>query len=69
MDYIDSLLIMEYDDDNDEDEGEDKLPLSADQSGPEKPPAWRGSEGCPDWCKCGNCRNMSQEIHLFLSVK
>ena len=79
MDYIDSLLIME-DDLDDEDENDrmgefgepsehvdpnvdemqgsrDTAPSSLDPSQDSNLPA-----GVPDWCKCGLCRPMPQEV-------
>ena len=53
MEYVDSLHIME-DDDNDVESGEDPK-----GSGGSQPPH---SEPTPDWCKCGHCQPMSQEI-------
>ena len=32
------------------------------QAGQQLPPAWRSSEPPREWCKCGHCRSMSQEI-------
>ncbi|XP_028412489.1 uncharacterized protein LOC114535324 [Dendronephthya gigantea] len=65
MDYIDTLLIME--DDLDEDPEDDQLGDFGEQSSdvgqqdldqPEEPP----NAAAPDWCVCGKCRPMPQEI-------
>ena len=55
MEYVDSLLIMEDDeDDTDNDPGEGTA-----SSGDPQPPH---SEPIPDWCKCRLCQPMPQEI-------
>lgn len=53
MEYVDSLLIME-DDENDVEPSEETQ-----GSGGSQPPH---SEPTPDWCKCRRCQPMSQEI-------
>ena len=73
MDYIESLLIMEDDLDEDEDLGEFGQSLSdqsvmpqadsrmlAEESNPEVQDS--ATSGVPDWCVCGRCRPMPQEI-------
>lgn len=59
MDYVDSLLIME--DDNDEPEGSfsahnQDLAASGGSGDVSQ------SEPTPDWCKCRHCQPMSQEV-------
>lgn len=55
MEYVDSLLIMEDDEeDTDNDPGEGTA-----SSGDQQPPH---SEPIPDWCKCRLCQPMPQEI-------
>ncbi len=82
MDYIDTLLIME--DDLDEDEDEERLgafgessndnPLNSgtdpsQSQGPShsqpqdpNPTPEPTPESVPDWCTCGKCRPMPQEV-------
>lgn len=70
MDYIDSLLIMEDDldnangDDNDDDETE--VPGAAVEesvANEPPPPIPQERQGpLPEWCVCGNCRNMPLEV-------
>ena len=63
MDYVDSLLIMEDSDEEENGEQDNTEESSAPEAGPQlPPPAWRSSDPVSAWCKCGNCRNMSQEI-------
>ncbi len=82
MDYIDTLLIME--DDLDEDEDEERLGafgessndnplnsgtdpsqsqgLSHSQPQHPNPTPEPTPESVPDWCTCGKCRPMPQEV-------
>lgn len=70
MDYIDSLLIMEDDldtaddDNNDGDDTEVYSPAAeasvAHQPTPPNPQQRQGP--VPEWCVCGNCRNMPLEV-------
>ena len=53
MEYVDSLLIME-DDENDVEPSE-----GTQGSGGSQPPQ---GEPTPDWCKCRHCQPMSQKI-------
>lgn len=73
MDYVDALLIMEdsvEDSDTEVENSEDTenrqcnddQQRTPSQAGQQLPPAWQSSEPPPEWCKCGNCRSMSQEI-------
>ncbi|EDO44733.1 predicted protein [Nematostella vectensis] len=73
MDFIDSLLVME-DDDNDREEENlglamEPMDVAGPSTHPQGPtavgitPATRPpGEALPDWCKCGNCREMPQQI-------
>ena len=80
MDYIHTLLIMEDDLDDDEDDGKNmdafndpgtsQHPLYQDnkhldcKNSPSEPPS-AGSEllaTVPEWCKCGRCQQMPQDI-------
>ena len=70
MDYIDSLLIMEddldnaNDDDNDDNDAEGYSPAAevsvAIQPTPPIPQPRQAP--VPEWCVCGNCRNMPLEV-------
>ena len=73
MDYIDSLLIME--DDLDENQEDDDLGEFGESSiagdGSDGPPEQDSSreivqeslsKSAPNWCVCGRCRPMSQEV-------
>ncbi|CAH3116508.1 unnamed protein product, partial [Porites lobata] len=76
MDYIDMLLIQEDpEDENDDAALPSSLSLSpqnisgtSTSGGPSsfRPPPTasmaRSSEPVPEWCKCGHCRRMSQEV-------
>ena len=74
MDHIDALLLMEDSGEDSDTEvnnleahidnshGSDGHHITPPGAGQQQPPAWRSSEPPPEWCKCGNCRNMSQEI-------
>ena len=62
MDYVDSLLLLEPEDEN----GSDQEPnLDANTSPVRVPQPSRQSidqEPVPEWCKCMNCRTMPQEV-------
>ena len=72
MDYIDTLLIMEDDLDEDEDLGEfgqsstgqptltTSRPMTQDSENQDQ--AVASVSGIPDWCVCGRCRPMPQEV-------
>ena len=61
MDYIDSLLIMEDDLDEDQDNlgefGESSM-IGNDNNDPSEQDVYN----TPDWCVCGRCRPMPQEV-------
>ena len=62
MDYIDTLLIMEddLDEDAEDDLGEFGEPSTAEEDldQPDEAP----NAAAPDWCVCGRCRPMPQEV-------
>ena len=72
MDYIDTLLIMEEDLDEDEELGEfgqsstgqptltTSRPMIQDSENQDQ--AVASVSGIPDWCVCGRCRPMPQEV-------
>ena len=60
MDYVDSLLIMEDDTD------EEPTPMD---SGPTTPPHRPDSEPVPEWCVCNHCQVMSQQIENICCKK
>ena len=67
MDYIDSLLIMEDDLDNANDDGDDAevcTPAAEASVAIEPPPPipQQRQGPVPEWCVCGNCHNMPLEV-------
>ena len=70
MDYIDALLIMEDDLDDDDDENMHKFGMSSetdrshtvesDQT--ESQSNVSPGKTLPEWCRCGKCQPMPQEI-------
>ena len=71
MDYIDSLLIIEddldnsNDDDNDVGDAEGYRPAAAAAAASvaiQPPPPILRQGPVPQWCVCGNCRNMPLEV-------
>ena len=68
LDYIDSLLIMEadLDNDNDEDDIAETHSPAAEASiaitPPPQPIPLQMQGPRPEWCVCGNCRNMPLEV-------
>ena len=66
MDYIDSLLIMEDDLDNANIDDDAEVYGSAAEAGvaiQPPPPIPQQRQGpLPEWCVCGNCRNMPLEV-------
>ena len=70
MDYVDSLLIMEDDTDEEPtpmDSGPDNVPLRLPH--PTTPPHQPDSEPVPEWCVCNHCQVMSQEIENICCKK
>lgn len=62
MDYVDSLLLLEPEDENSSDQEPD---LDANTSPVRVPQPSRQSidqEPVPEWCKCTYCRTMPQEV-------
>ena len=62
MDYVDSILLLEPDDENSSDQEPD---LDANTSPVRVPQPSRQSidqEPVPEWCKCTYCRTMPQEV-------
>ena len=67
MDYIDSLLIMEddLDDANDDDKDAEVYSPAAEASVAMQPPPpipQQRQGPVLEWCVCGNCRNMPLEV-------
>ena len=68
LDYIDSLLIMEddLDNDNNEDDVAEAHSPAAEASititPPPQPIPLQRQGPRPEWCVCGNCRNMPLEV-------
>ncbi|XP_068707627.1 uncharacterized protein [Montipora foliosa] len=81
MDYINTLLLMEdavEDGDREVNNSEESNgnphcseghQTTQPEAGQQLPPAWRTSEPPPQWCKCGSCRVMSQEIEIICCKK
>ena len=76
LDYIDSLLIME---DNDKDNDNDKVDIAEAHSPateasiamtpPLQPIPLQGQGPRPEWCVCGNCRNVPLEVEKLCCRK
>ena len=69
MDYVDSLLLIEDEDENDSSADEGNVDTPVPQMAALQPAANRPvttirppNEPLPEWCRCGNCRSMPQEI-------
>ena len=65
MDYISTLLIMEDDlDEENEDMGEfvEQSEEEIDRQNIADPPENHPSAQAPDWCRCGYCQPMPQEV-------
>ena len=74
MDYIDSLLIMEDDlDDANDDDNDAEVYIPAAEASVEiqpPPPISQQRQGpVPEWCVCGNCRNMPLEVEKLCCRK
>ncbi|XP_068683280.1 uncharacterized protein [Montipora foliosa] len=63
MEYVDSLLLMEPEDKNASDqEDEDEQGNASSVRVPQPSGQFVDQEPVPDWCKCGCCRTMPQDI-------
>ena len=69
MDYIDTLMIMEDDLDDDDlgEFGESLMTRSANNDPTQQDASGENTQqstnnNTPDWCVCGRCRQMTQEI-------